>query len=193
MNVVTTKTSFTPEDLLTLPDGDQYELVDGRLVERNRGFRSGRIAGELFWLLKNHCKVNALGWVLPSDVGYQCFPDDPDRVRKPDVSFLRKERLPVEQEPEGHCRLAPDLVIEVVSPNDLFEEVTGKVEMFLSAGVLLVWVVDPDQRRVSVYRHDGTGTILRPEDELSGEDVLPGFRCRVGDLFLPPPGTVPVS
>jgi len=193
MNVVTTKTRFTPEDLLTLPDGDQYELVDGQLVERNMGFKSGRIAGVIERRIGKFVEDHQLGWVLPADVGYQCFPDDTYRVRKPDVSFLRKERLPADQEPEGHCRLAPDLVIEVVSPNDLYEEVTGKVEMYLSAGVLLVWVFDPDRRWVFVYRRDGTGTILRPDDELSGEEVLPGFRCRVGDLFLPPPGTVPAS
>jgi Uma2 family endonuclease len=193
LNTVITKTRYTPDDLLTMPEGDHYELVDGQLVERNMGFRSGRVAAELVWLLASHCKKYALGWVLPSDVGYQCFPDDPEQVRKPDVSFLRKERLPADQEPEGHCRVAPDLVVEVVSPNDLFEEVTGKVEEYLSAGVLLVWVVDPARRRVSVYRRDGTGTVLRPDDELTGEDALAGFRCRVGDLFVPPPGTLPSS
>ena len=180
----------TPEALLTMPDGDAYELVDGELVERGMGFRSSRIGGRLFRLLDVHCDRQQLGWVLPSDAGYQCFPDDPSKVRKPDVSFIRGSRLAARDEPEGWSTLAPDLAVEVVSPNDLFEAVAVKVDEYLQAGVALVWVIDTMTQKVYVYRQEGRGDILTATDELSGEDVIDGFRCRVADLFSPPSGVV---
>jgi Uma2 family endonuclease len=186
----TVEVQQTPQDLLTMPDGDRYELVEGRLVDRDMGFQSGRVAGRLFQFMANHSDSTNAGWVLPSNVGYQCFPDDPTKVRKPDVSFIRRERLTADQEPEGHATLAPDLAVEVVSPNDVFENVSEKVREYLNAGVRLVWVVDPVGREVHVHRPDGPGSILRAEDELAGGEVLPGFRCRVGDLFKPPVGPV---
>jgi len=183
-----THTKYTPEALLAMPDGDQYEWVDGELVERQLGFRSSRIGGKLFQFLAVHGDQHQLGWVLPSDAGYQCFPDDPGKVRKPDVSFIQAARLAVEDEPEGWARIAPDLAVEVVSPHDLFEAVATKVREYLSAGVRLVWVIDTTTRMVYVYPHGRRGEILMPEDELSGEDVVEGFHCRVADLFAPPLG-----
>ena len=179
-------TKYTPEALLAMPDGDQYELVDGELVERQMGFRSSNIGGELFWLLKSHCRQHQLGWVLPSDAGYQCFPDDPGKVRKPDVSFIQAARLAAEDAPEGWARIAPDLAVEVVSPNDLFAAVTNKVSEYLAAGVRLVWVIDTATRMVYVYHREGGGEILMQDNTLSGGDVVEGFQCRVADLFAPP-------
>jgi len=193
MNILA-KPEYTPEDLLALPDRDKvYELVDGQLVEKPMGFRSSRIAGRLCQTLANYCDVKRLGWVLPQETSYQCFPSAPNRVRKPDGSFIRRERLPLDQEPEGHCRLAPDLAIEVSSPNDEFDDLEERVSEYLTVGVRLVWVVSPVGQRVFVHRAAGPGAILRADDELSGEDVLPGFRCPVRDLFLPPPGVGPDS
>ena len=184
----TAHTKYTPEALLSMPDGDQYELVGGELVARQMGFRSSRIGGRMFRLLAVHCNQHQLGWVLPSDAGYQCFPDDPSKVRKPDVSFIQAARLAVEDEPEGWATIAPDLAVEVVSPNDLFEAVSVKVREYLAAGVRLVWVIDTATQMVYVYPHDRRGEILTQEDELSGEDVVEGFQCRVADLFAPPIG-----
>jgi Uma2 family endonuclease len=189
MSIANEKTHYTADDLLRLPDGKRFELVDGQLVEKDVGFQSGRIAGRMFFLLKAHCDKNYLGWVLPSEVGYQCFRDDPQRVRKPDVSFIAAGRLPAGEEPQGHCRLAPDLAVEVVSPNDYFSEVTQKAQEYLKAGVRLVWIIDPPTHSVWIRRPDGPGATLGPSDELSGEEVVPGFRCKVDDLFRPPPGT----
>jgi Uma2 family endonuclease len=179
---------YTPEALLAMPDGDQYELVHGELVERPIGFRSSYIGGELFGLLREHCRQHQLGWVVPSDAGYQCFPDDPGKVRKPDVSFIQAARLAPEDAPEGWVRIAPDLAVEVVSPNDLFEAVTLKVREYLAAGVRLVWVIDTATRMAYVYPHERRGEILTQDDTLSGEDVVEGFQCRVADLFAPPVG-----
>jgi Uma2 family endonuclease len=187
MNDTAMQTEYTPEDLLTMPDGDSYELVDGRLVERHMGIKAGYVSGEVLRRLANHCHERRLGWVLPGgDAGFQCFPGRPRLVRKPDVSFVRRGRFPGEELPPGHASLAPDLAVEVASPNDLYDELDQKVEEYLRAGVRLVWVISPPSRTVRVYRVDGSGTSLREGDELDGEDVLPGFRCPVRELFPPP-------
>ncbi len=183
------KTTYTPDDLLAMPDGGKsYELVCGELVEQKIGFRSSLVSGQLLVFLYIHCQREQLGWVLPADTGYQCFPDDPNKVRKPDVSFVRAGRLPFEDAPEGWATVAPDLAVEVISPNELFKAVLIKVREYLAAGVRLVWVIDPATQTVHVYRHDGRGNILTSEDHLSGEDVVAGFDCRVADLFTPPAG-----
>ncbi|HZT81879.1 MAG TPA: Uma2 family endonuclease, partial [Gemmataceae bacterium] len=83
-------------------------------------------------------------------------------------------------------RVTPDLAVEVVSPNDLACEVEEKLLEYLNANVPLVWVVYPQSRTVHVYHPDGLGRLLREQDELTGENILPGFRFPVRDLFVPP-------
>jgi Uma2 family endonuclease len=183
MSVVTAEARYKPEDLLTLPDMDSFELVDGQLVERNIGAKSVWVGGQLITAMNNHIHLHKLGWVWPSDASYQCFPDDPEKVRRPDGSFIRLGRLPGEVLPRGHIEIVPDLALEVVSPNDLFSEVEEKVEEYLGAGVRLVWVIDPELRRGWVYRPGGARTALGENDAFDGEDVLPGFRCRLGDVL----------
>jgi Uma2 family endonuclease len=187
MAIAIPKRTSTPEDLLLLPEGKHCELVDGELREREMGAESGWIAGRLATRLSLFIEQTGLGWVFPADVGYQCFPEDPDRVRKPDVSFVRAGRFPGDQIPRGHIGIPPDLAVEVVSPNDLFHEVWRKVEEYRRASVRLIWVVDPDARAIEIVRGDGAVSRLYEANELTGEDVLPGFRCRVGELFPPPP------
>src|SRR5579885_3451928 len=183
MSDVLTKPCYTPEDLLRMPEGDLYELVDGHLVERKMGARSSFIGGVLLGLLLRFLAQRPLGWAWPADCGYQCFPDAPNKVRKPDVSFLRFGRLPGDRLPPGHIPIPPDLAVEVISPNDLADEVDEKVEEYLGAGVRLAWVVHPQNRTVLIYRPNGSVSGLRERDELDGEDVLPGFRCRVAEVF----------
>lgn len=169
-----------------MPDGVAYELVDGQLVERTMGTESSWVALQLAALLVVYCKSHNIGWVFGADAGFQCFPGAPDKVRKPDVSFVRSDRLPAGP-PKGHCRVAPDLAVEVISPHELYSEVEAKVDEYLAAGVRIVWVIDPPHRAVRVHRADGTVTDLRDSDDLPGEDAVPGFRCRVGDLFVRSP------
>jgi len=92
---------------------------------------------------------------------------------------------------EGHIRIVPDLAVEVISANDLAYAVDEKVDEYETAGVQLIWIVNPEMRTVRVHRADGTVRVLPEKDELDGEHVLPGFRCRVGELFLPAAGSVP--
>lgn len=192
MSTVAQKVQYEPEDLLTMPDGDRFELIDGRLVERNMGKWSSYVAGNVHQRLKNHSDEHHVGWVYPEGTSYQCFPDAPKKVRRPDVSFIRLDRMsPDEAMSEGHLRIAPDLAVEVLSPNDLAYDVDKKVEEYESADVRLIWVVNPETQTVRVHRADGTVSVFHEGDELDGENVVPGFRCRVSELFLPAAGAVP--
>ncbi len=186
MSTVVEKT-YTPADLLAKPDAEGYELVDGRLVERNVGVLSSWVGGRLHRFIDVFIDEQDLGWAWPGDQGYECYLDSPGKVRKPDVSFIRLERMPQGPTSEGYITIPPDLAVEVLSPNDLAYEVENKVVEYLAAGVLLVWVINPETRTIHIHRHDGSVGWLREEDELSGEDVLPGFRCPVSSLFPPKP------
>lgn len=186
MSTASPQTRITPDDLLAMPDEKNYELVDGELVERTMGNESGWSAGQLYRRLSDFCDQNDSGWVLGAETGYRCFSDDPNRVRKPDVSFVRKGRLPGERVARGYDSLPPDLAVEVISPNDLYGQVNIKVEEYLGAGVRLVWVIDPDSRTAHIHRADREMSRIHEDDDLDGEDVLPGFTCRLGDIFLPP-------
>ena len=189
MSTVLEQALFEPEDLLTMPDGDRFELVDAQLVERNKSKWASYVAGNTHQRLRNFSDANHLGWVYPGGASYQCFPGAPKQVRRPDVSLIRLERIsPDEAMSDGHLRIAPDLAVEVVSPNDLAYEIDEKVDEYEAAGVKLIWIVNPETKAVRVHRDDGTVTVLREKDELDGEHVVPGFRCRVADLFLPAAG-----
>jgi Uma2 family endonuclease len=122
-----------------------------------------------------------MGW--PADTGCQFLPNSPNTVRKPDVLFVRKSRIPADWQSQAYLRIAPDLLAEVISPNDLAYDVDEKVLEYLRAGVRLVWVINPETRTVRVHRADGSFAWLSEGDTLSGEDILPGFSCPVRELF----------
>ena len=195
MSAVLERPKITPAELLARPDRDQFELVNGKLVERIMGWQSSRIGMDLGSLLSVYVRQHNLGWVNGADAAYQCYedalPDDPDRIRKPDVSFISLDRLPPEDEPEGYCEIVPDLVTEVVSPHDTIYELSIKIEEYRKAGVKLIWVVVPNTKTVTIHRLDGSTQELRESDELSGEEVIPGFRCPVAEIFRTPVRTKP--
>jgi len=187
MTTAAEKTSFTPEELLLLPDSVNYELVNGNLVERQMGSESSAIAMAIGIILGMYVRAKKLGHLFMADCSYECFADDKLKVRKPDVSFIKMGRLADEQVPEGHLRIPPDLPVEVLSPGDTAYEVETKVQEYLDAGVRLVWVVNPRTRTLRIHRPKESQ--LRPIDELSekdrvsGEDVVVGFECAVADFF----------
>ena len=184
MNIIARENRYTPEDLLTMPDGDRFELVDGQLVERSVSPWSSYVAGRVSFLITAYARPNQLGWPLPEGATYQCFPTEPNKVRKADFSFILLKRMtPAAAMEKGHIRIAPDLAVEAVSPNDLYYEVDTKVQEWLGAGVRLLWIINPDARTVRIYRADGSDASKRAEDEISGEDVVPGFCCRVREFF----------
>ena len=173
-----------PEDLLRMPDGDNYELIDGRLNEKSMGAESDEIAATLTMLIKTFVRQNRLGHVYGSQTGFKCFPGKPRMVRKPDTSFVATGRLPDNKTPKGDIHIAPDLAVEVVSPNDTYEEIAVRIADFQTAGVKLIWVISPATRTVLVRRLDGTCAEVGEAGTLSGEDVLPGFACAVAELFV---------
>ena len=185
--------TYTPEDLLAMPDRKKYELVAATWWSAPMSQLSSWVGGQVYTLLNIFVAEHQSGWVWPADQGYACYPDAPGKVRYPDVSFIRKERLPDGLTSEGYTHIPPDLAVEVVSPNDLAYEVENKVLEYLDAGVALVWVIDPEARTVHIHRRDGSVGWLREEDELSGEDVVPGFRCPCRGLVPEKPAESPAA
>ena len=181
---------YTPEDLLCMPGGDRFELVDGQLVERNMGQVSSWVGGRTLYALMSFVESRQLGWVFPSDCGYQCFPNSPNKLRRPDVSFLSREKLPNGRFFDGHVRVVPDLVVEVISPRDIMESLELKIAEYQSAGVTSIWVISPKTRTCTIHRLSGQTLRLKEGDTITEPELLPGFSCRVGDL-LPPPEAVP--
>lgn len=177
-----TKTLLTADDLLALPDdGMRHELVGGELRTMTpSGYQHGRITARLARLVDSHVTTHQLGDALGAETGFR-LSSNPDTVRAPDVAFVSRERLPDIAPPRGYGLGAPDLVAEVVSPGDTYGEVEEKVLDWLRAGTRLVWVVDPRTRTVAV--HEASGKISIATEVLTGGDVLPGFECRVSELF----------
>ncbi|MBM3460132.1 MAG: Uma2 family endonuclease, partial [Armatimonadetes bacterium] len=133
---------LTVEDLERLPGGDDgYELVEGVLVEKQMGALSSAVSMNLALILGPFCKTRQLGRIFDAECGYRLFPDRPDVVRKPDVSFVSLERLPRGGTPRGFFTLAPDLAAEVLSPRDLAADLDDKIADYLAAGVRQVWVL----------------------------------------------------
>ena len=163
------------------PSGKRTELVRGVLVVREpAGYRHGEVAARLARILGNHVEEENLGRVLAAETGFT-LARNPDTVRAPDVAFIRRERVP-QPPPSGYAALAPDLVVEVLSPDDRPGQVLAKVADWLSAGTALVWVVDPERRNARVYRADGRESLVPEDGTLDGEDVVPGFRCDLGTI-----------
>lgn len=168
---------MTAEELLLthLPD-KSTELIRGRLVVREPpGARHGSVTMNLALRLANHVDLTGAGQVFAAETGFT-LSRAPDTVRAPDIAFVRRERLP-RPIPDGYAELAPDLVVEVLSPRDRPGEVLAKVADWLEAGTALVWVIDPERRVARVYRADGREDSIDETESLNGEDVLPGFGC----------------
>jgi Uma2 family endonuclease len=180
--------SYTPGDVLKMPDGKRYELVDGELVESNVSAVSSLVATDIAYLLRGCFKASGLASVF-IECGYTCFPEKPNQMRRPDVSCIRSERLTAEHLEDGFLSIPPDLAVEIISPNDRVYDLEEKLADYRSGGIPLVWVVFPPDRKVQVIHRGKTRIDLGPDDELTGEDILPGFRCRVADLFAGLPAT----
>ncbi len=129
-----------------------------------------------------HSEQHQLGEVFNADTGFR-LRRDPDTVRLPDVSFVSRERWQGVQDREAYFEGPPDLAVETVPPSDSANEVHEKALMWLEAGVRLLWVIHPRQRSATVYTPDRHARVLRADDTLDGEDVLPGFSVVVRELF----------
>ena len=186
MNMPYRPPAMTVDEFEQMSDNKGFELIDGQLREKGMGAESSEIQSELGFLIRLWDRDRGLGKVYESECMYRCFPVHPNRVRKPDVSFVRLDRLPDGRSPIGIFTIRPDLAIEVVSPGDTVYDLDEKLDDYRSAGVPLVWVLHPNRRVVRVSTPDGSSGELTEEDTLTGDPVLPGFSVRVADLFPPP-------
>ena len=178
--MVTTTRLMTAEELLNMPnDGFRYELVRGKLRKRlPAGQNHGRYAMNIGLSLGGHVKANRLGNSYIADTGY-ILATNPDHVLAPDFAFISNERLREIGESDGFAQGAPDLAVEVISPNDRYTE----VEEWLNAGTRAVMVVNPRRRTVNLHRSPTDVTTLTESDTLEIGDIVPGWRMLVKDIF----------
>ena len=184
MTTTTEAKPLTADDLLRLySEGVRGELIRGVLCETMpAGIEHGKIAMKLGAALVNFVDPGGLGTVVGSDAGVW-LERAPDTVREPDLAFFAAEKMPPDVRVRGYAEVVPDLVVEVHSPSDSRREVHDKARMWVSHGVPLVWVVQPETRTVDVHRPDQPVATLAGEGPLDGLDVLPGFSCPLGAVF----------
>lgn len=181
--MIIASTPFTPEQLLALPDSKGLEIVRGKLVENKMGAESSELAIVLASMLFQFVRERKLGRVFGPDTAFQCFPHDPTMVRKPDVAFLSYEQWPATKRIGAHIPVAPELAVEVLSPNDVIKEVNEKIDDYLKAGVEVIWIVNEFRRYVEIHTPNDPPRIATVQDALICEPILPGFHCSVGEIF----------
>ncbi len=165
-------------------DIGRCELVRGEIIHMSpAGAEHGDIAAQMLGLIWDFVHERKLGKVYAAETGFT-IQRNPDTTRAPDVGFVRSERVPPSGK-RGYFEGPPDLAIEVVSFNDLASELSEKVEHWLHAGTISVWVVDPRTRTLDVYGRGREFIRYRGTDELRNEPTLPGFILKLPDLFDP--------
>ena len=173
---------ITGEELLELGDIGPCELVEGRIVPMApTGDEHGGYEGNFYYEVRSFVDLHKLGKVRVGEVGIY-IRRNPDTVRGADVIFISHERY-AQRKPGGYLDVAPDLVVEILSPNDKWTEVTQKLRDYFAIGVRLIWVADPEARCVYAYRSLTDVREFTEKDELPGDEVLPGFAVKVAQLF----------
>jgi len=174
--------AWTEEELLTLEHpGAKCELIDNELVMSPTGYSHERVGARLLALMYNHAERHKLGSVCGSSFGCWMLSEN---LLSPDVSFIRRDRLPsTPEEQKKFFRGAPDIVVEVLSPWDRQGRVHEKMEDYFLSGARLLWVVNPEEKTILVYHRPSAPLLLNERDTLDGEDVLPGFRLPLAELF----------
>ncbi len=176
---------MTAEDFLLLPaskDGSKQELIRGEIATiPGPGFEHGEIQITIGSLIKEFLRKQKIGRVV-SESGVRTE-RKPDTVRGPDISFYSLERVPLEGRIIGYHSESPDLCVEIVSPSNSKKELRTKIKEYFFAGVRMVWLVDPEDRSVTILRAPDEGRTLYDDARIDGGDVLPGFSCQVSELF----------
>lgn len=182
---ITAQKLVTAEEFFLMPDppdGSKQELVKGVVVTMPRpGFRHGHCQIRVGSIIDAFVRSKQIGRVT---VESGCRTDrDPDSVRGPDIAFWSIERLPLSDTPNGYPDQPADLCVEIRSPSDRMSELRKKVREYLENGVRMVWLVEPEDQTVSIFRQPGEARTISEDAVLDGEDVLPGFSCRVAEFF----------
>ena len=182
MQVGAEKKIWTDEALMALEhDGHKCELVEGEIIMSPVGMQHEYVGAILLQRLTEYVRKNRLGVVLGSSIGYRLKRGN---VRSPDVSFISKNKLVGVKHPSKKFpHFAPDLAVEILSPDDTVEGLHQKIVEYFDNETKLVWVVNPEEQTVLVYHSPQPDTILRISDQLQGENVVPGFTMQVADLF----------
>ena len=178
-------TLLTAEDLLKKSDdGFRYELVKGIMRRMPpAGFEHGVRAVKIGRYLDVYVEKHQLGYVCGAETGFK-ISQDPDTVLAPDAAFVSQTSIDKHGIPKGYWVGAPDLAVEIISPNDTYTEVAEKADTWLIAGCKMVWVINPRRETIDVYRLNEDIIVLSADDILEGGDVIEGFQCRVEDLFV---------
>ena len=173
----------TSEEFLTHPSAERSELVCGdvRMMTPASGAH-GAIAGTIFAALNGYVEKDHLGLCFPDNTGF-LLPGLGDTVRSPDVAFVREDNLPRQGIGAGWMNVAPDLVVEILSPSETRQSLEEKLRDYQTAGTRLIWVVDAGARLVTVRRSDGGEQSHGEGDMLDGGDVLPGLVIPVARIF----------
>ena len=164
-------------------DGHSYEIVNGELIDMgNSGAKHGYVCSILMILLGGYVRLQKLGAMFDSSTAFKMKSGN---KRSPDISFMAKERLQgLDDLPDGFLEGAPDLAVEILSPSNTVEEIDSKLIEYFENGARLVWVIQPKQKYVLVYRSaEEPDRLLKSADSLDGEDIVPGFTLPVADLF----------
>jgi Uma2 family endonuclease len=177
----TTKKPWTAEELGRLPEGWRYEIDEGELViMAPAGFEHNVIATEVAYRLGTFVRNEKLGKILTNELGVYLH-HDPDTLRGLDVAFYSNERLARIKDRQGFPDVPPDLAVEVHLPDE--RDMHRKVQQYLAAGVRSVWVIDPRQRTLTQHRPGSEPVVTVEKDATVREPVLPGFECRLHELF----------
>ncbi len=173
---------MTAEEFSRLPGSERKELVRGEVVESMPPSKEhGRIAFVIGILLHRWIEPGA-GGQIGVESGF-ILARGPDVIRAPDVHYISDARVASDTASSAFWTIAPDLAVEVVSPSETADEVREKVRDFLAAGTSLVWTVYPRTREVVAHTADGLARTYSADDILEHPDVLPGFSCKVAELF----------
>jgi Uma2 family endonuclease len=159
-----------------------WDLIDGVPVERDMGVESDYYGARIIIYLGAATSPSREGFVFGSSAGYKYPALAENRLRLPDVSFVRRERLP-DGPPRGWFEIPADLIVEVASPNDEAGALQGKVREWIDGGAKRVWVVYPDQREITVHYPDRTARTYGMGESVPGEEIIPGFSLSLDDLF----------
>ncbi|MFL6195403.1 MAG: Uma2 family endonuclease [Thermoanaerobaculia bacterium] len=173
---------MTGEELLRRPDLEPCELIDGRVVPRMpTGNKHADLESELNMRLRLYGKESKRGRAVGGEAGIY-IRRNPDTVRAADVAFISKER-DLQPEAMGFLEVAPELVVEILSPDHRSGRLDEKLRDYFSAGVQVVWVVDPEKRRVLIHRSPSDVAVLDERQSLTDEELLPGFSLPLSELF----------
>jgi Uma2 family endonuclease len=176
--------AITAEQLEKMSEpGVRFELVEGEIRRMTpAGFEHGTIASRLLSMLENYVRQHDLGKTCAAETGF-LLTRDPDTVRAPDAAFVSHERIKeIPADSGSYAPIAPDLVAEVVSPNDTFAQVEEKAQFWLRCGTRMVLVVEPSNRALRVYQSEQV-SFLQESDTFSAGDVVPGWQFEVAELF----------